>query len=148
MARLGEEKVGSGDGRLHQLVQAQKLAAWNEARAASRTRTRIRSLRFQLSAERIAKKFKGGDDDLQLAVEEGPRPSSPSDDAQEDGGRVLAIRAHAGGAHAPRSARRDPDPAAALYSGVKPGVSVSVSVDPDIELLMDPEQIARAVGNL
>jgi two-component system, NtrC family, nitrogen regulation sensor histidine kinase NtrY len=38
--------------------------------------------------------------------------------------------------------------AAALYRNVKPGVTVSVTVDADIELLMDPEQISRAVGNL
>jgi len=38
--------------------------------------------------------------------------------------------------------------AASLYRGVKPGVSVSVDADPEISLLMDPEQIRRAVGNL
>jgi two-component system nitrogen regulation sensor histidine kinase NtrY len=38
--------------------------------------------------------------------------------------------------------------AAALYREVKPNVSVSVEVADDIELLMDPEQIRRAVGNL
>ncbi|HEX3109946.1 MAG TPA: HAMP domain-containing sensor histidine kinase, partial [Thermoanaerobaculia bacterium] len=38
--------------------------------------------------------------------------------------------------------------AASLYSGVKPGVSVAVDADPEISLLMDPEQIRRAVGNL
>ena len=31
---------------------------------------------------------------------------------------------------------------------MKPGVSVSVTVQDDIELLIDPEQILRAVGNL
>jgi signal transduction histidine kinase len=38
--------------------------------------------------------------------------------------------------------------AAGLYRDVKPGVTISVDVAPDIELLMDPEQIRRAVGNL
>ncbi|PYQ60482.1 MAG: hypothetical protein DMF58_08095 [Acidobacteria bacterium] len=38
--------------------------------------------------------------------------------------------------------------AASLYGDVKRGVTVSVTVDPEIELLMDPEQIRRAVGNL
>jgi two-component system nitrogen regulation sensor histidine kinase NtrY len=38
--------------------------------------------------------------------------------------------------------------AAGLYRDVKPNVSVSVTVEPDIEILVDPEQIRRAVGNL
>jgi two-component system nitrogen regulation sensor histidine kinase NtrY len=40
------------------------------------------------------------------------------------------------------------DQAASLYRDVKKDVTVSVTVDPEIELLMDPEQIRRAVGNL
>jgi two-component system nitrogen regulation sensor histidine kinase NtrY len=38
--------------------------------------------------------------------------------------------------------------AASLYRDVKPGVTVTVAADDDLELLMDPEQIRRAVGNL
>src|ERR1700737_4885653 len=38
--------------------------------------------------------------------------------------------------------------AADLYRDIKKGVTVTVAVDSDIEMLMDPEQIRRAVGNL
>jgi two-component system nitrogen regulation sensor histidine kinase NtrY len=38
--------------------------------------------------------------------------------------------------------------AASLYRDVKPGVTVTIEADDDLELLMDPEQIRRAVGNL
>jgi len=38
--------------------------------------------------------------------------------------------------------------AASLYRDMKPNVTIGVDVATDIELLMDPEQIHRAVGNL
>ncbi len=38
--------------------------------------------------------------------------------------------------------------AASLYCDVKQGVTVTVAVDDELELLLDPEQIRRAVGNL
>jgi signal transduction histidine kinase len=38
--------------------------------------------------------------------------------------------------------------AASLYRDVKPNVSVTVDASDDIEMLVDPEQIRRAVGNL
>jgi two-component system nitrogen regulation sensor histidine kinase NtrY len=128
-----------------QLVQAQKLAAWNEA--ARRIAHEIKNplTPIQLSAERIAKKF--GQD--QPAIEEGCRTI-----VSEVGQLKRMVDEFARFARMPAVHLRHAQlaeilqQAAGLYRDVKPDVSVSVSVDPDIELLVDPEQIRRAVGNL
>jgi two-component system nitrogen regulation sensor histidine kinase NtrY len=132
-----------------QLVQAQKLAAWNEA--ARRIAHEIKNplTPIQLSAERIAKKFQNGDDDARQAIDEGTktivsevRHLKRMVDEFSRFARMPAVHLrHAQLAEILQQA-------ASLYGDVKPGVSVSVSVDPEIELLMDPEQIRRAVGNL
>jgi two-component system nitrogen regulation sensor histidine kinase NtrY len=132
-----------------QLVQAQKLAAWNEA--ARRIAHEIKNplTPIQLSAERIAKKFQNGDDDARQAIDEGTktivsevRQLKRMVDEFSRFARMPAVHLrHAQLAEILQQA-------ASLYGDVKPGVSVSVSVDPEIELLMDPEQIRRAVGNL
>ena len=132
-----------------QLVQAQKLAAWNEA--ARRIAHEIKNplTPIQLSAERIAKKFRNEDADTSQAIEEGTK-TIVSEVTQlkrmvDEFSRFARMPAvhmrHAQLAEILQGA-------AALYRNVKPGVSVSVTVTPDIELLMDPEQISRAVGNL
>src|SRR5205085_6126740 len=56
-----------------QLVQAQKLAAWNEA--ARRIAHEIKNplTPIQLSAERIARKFRNGDPDAGDAIGEGTK---------------------------------------------------------------------------
>src|ERR1043165_10128730 len=56
-----------------QLMQAQKLAAWNEA--ARRIAHEIKNplTPIQLSAERIAKKFENAEPDAGGAIEEGTR---------------------------------------------------------------------------
>jgi two-component system nitrogen regulation sensor histidine kinase NtrY len=128
-----------------QLVQAQKLAAWNEA--ARRIAHEIKNplTPIQLSAERIAKKF--GQD--QPAIDEGCRII-----VSEVGQLKRMVDEFARFARMPAVHLRHAQlaeilqQAASLYRDVKPGVDVSVSVDPDIELLVDPEQIRRAVGNL
>jgi two-component system nitrogen regulation sensor histidine kinase NtrY len=128
-----------------QLVQAQKLAAWNEA--ARRIAHEIKNplTPIQLSAERIAKKF--GQE--QPAIEEGCKTI-----VSEVGQLKRMVDEFARFARMPAVHLRHAQlaeilqQAAGLYRDVKPGVSVSVSVDPDIELLVDPEQIRRAVGNL
>src|SRR5260370_884518 len=128
-----------------QLVQAQKLAAWNEA--ARRIAHEIKNplTPIQLSAERIAKKF--GQDEP--AIDEGCRII-----VSEVGQLKRMVDEFARFARMPAVHLRHAQlaeilqQAASLYRDVKPGVDVSVSVDPDIELLMDPEQIRRAVGNL
>ncbi len=128
-----------------QLVQAQKLAAWNEA--ARRIAHEIKNplTPIQLSAERIAKKFGAAEP----AIEEGCRTivTEVSQlkrmvDEFSRFARMPAVHVR----HAPLAETLQQ--AASLYSGVKPGVTVNVNADPDISLLMDPEQIRRAVGNL
>ncbi len=128
-----------------QLVQAQKLAAWNEA--ARRIAHEIKNplTPIQLSAERIAKKFGHDQPDIdegcQTIVSEVGQLKRMVDEFARFA-RMPAVHLR----HAQLSEILQQ--AASLYRDVKRGVSVSVSVDPDIELLIDPEQIRRAVGNL
>ncbi|HEX7193021.1 MAG TPA: ATP-binding protein [Thermoanaerobaculia bacterium] len=127
-----------------QLMQAQKLAAWNEA--ARRIAHEIKNplTPIQLSAERIAKKYKN-----ETAIEEGCRTIvnevgqlKRMVDEFARFARMPAVHLE----HAPLADNLQQ--AASLYRDVKPGVSVEVDADPEISLLMDPEQIRRAVGNL
>jgi two-component system nitrogen regulation sensor histidine kinase NtrY len=127
-----------------QLMQAQKLAAWNEA--ARRIAHEIKNplTPIQLSAERIAKKYKN-----EPAIEEGCRTIvnevgqlKRMVDEFARFARMPAVHLQ----HAPLA--ENLQQAASLYRDVKPGVSVAVDADPEISLLMDPEQIRRAVGNL
>ena len=128
-----------------QLVQAQKLAAWNEA--ARRIAHEIKNplTPIQLSAERMAKRF-GAQEPM---IEEGCRTI-----VTEVGQLKRMVDEFARFARMPAVHLRHAQlaeilqQAATLYRDVKPGVSVSVEVAEDIELLMDPEQIRRAVGNL
>jgi len=131
------------------LVQAQKLAAWNEA--ARRIAHEIKNplTPIQLSAERIARKFHNNDADTPQAIEEGTRTI-----VSEVGQLKRMVDEFARFARMPAVHLRHAQlaeilqQAAGLYRDVKPGVSVSVTVEPDIEILVDPEQIRRAVGNL
>jgi two-component system, NtrC family, nitrogen regulation sensor histidine kinase NtrY len=131
------------------LVQAQKLAAWNEA--ARRIAHEIKNplTPIQLSAERIARKFRNDDPDTALAIEEGTKTI-----VSEVGHLKRMVDEFARFARMPAVHLRHAQlaeilqQAAGLYRDVKPGVTVSVAVDTDIELLVDPEQIRRAVGNL
>jgi two-component system nitrogen regulation sensor histidine kinase NtrY len=128
-----------------QLVQAQKLAAWNEA--ARRIAHEIKNplTPIQLSAERIAKKFGHNDpaidEGCKIIVSEVGQLKRMVDEFARFARMPAVHLRHAGLAEILQQA-------ASLYRDVKPGVSVSVSVDSDIELLVDPEQIRRAVGNL
>ncbi|HJW93619.1 MAG TPA: ATP-binding protein [Thermoanaerobaculia bacterium] len=128
-----------------QLVQAQKLAAWNEA--ARRIAHEIKNplTPIQLSAERMAKKFGQNEP----AIAEGCRTIvtevSQLKRMVDEFSRFARMPAvHLRHAQLAEILQQ----AASLYRDVKPGVSVSVTVDDDIELLIDPEQIRRAVGNL
>lgn len=131
------------------LVQAQKLAAWNEA--ARRIAHEIKNplTPIQLSAERIARKFRNNDADTSQAIDEGTKTI-----VSEVGQLKRMVDEFARFARMPAVHLRHAQlaeilqQAAALYRDVKPGVSVSVTVEPDIEILVDPEQIRRAVGNL
>jgi len=132
-----------------QLVQAQKLAAWNEA--ARRIAHEIKNplTPIQLSAERIAKKFRQGDADTAEAIEEGTRTI-----VSEVGHLNRMVDEFARFARMPAVHLRHAQlsgilqQAASLYRDVKPGVTITIEADDDLELLMDPEQIRRAVGNL
>ncbi len=148
---LSAARLGSGAGWVlalensTQLVQAQKLAAWNEA--ARRIAHEIKNplTPIQLSAERILRKF--GKDEP--AIDEGCRII-----VDEVGHLKRMVDEFARFARMPAIHLRHAQladilqQAANLYRDTKPNVAISVDVAPDIELLMDPEQIRRAVGNL
>ncbi|HYC93829.1 MAG TPA: ATP-binding protein [Thermoanaerobaculia bacterium] len=148
---LSAARLGSGAGWVlaiensTQLVQAQKLAAWNEA--ARRIAHEIKNplTPIQLSAERIARKF-GRE---QPAIEEGCRiivdEVAQLNRMVDEFARFARMPAiHLRHAQLAEILQQ----AAGLYRDTKPHVSISVDVAPDLELLMDPEQIRRAVGNL
>lgn len=132
-----------------QLVQAQKLAAWNEA--ARRIAHEIKNplTPIQLSAERIARKFRNGDADTPQAIEQGTRTIveevSQLNRMVDEFARFARMPAiHLKHAQLAGILQQ----AAALYRDVKPGVKIAVEVPDDLDLLMDPEQIRRAIGNL
>jgi two-component system nitrogen regulation sensor histidine kinase NtrY len=152
---LSAARLGTGSGWVlaledsTQLVQAQKLAAWNEA--ARRIAHEIKNplTPIQLSAERIARKFRNGDPDTGDAIEQGTKTI-----VGEVGQLKRMVDEFARFARMPAIHLRHAqlaeilEQAASLYRNVKPGVTIGVEVANDIELLMDPEQIRRAVGNL
>jgi two-component system nitrogen regulation sensor histidine kinase NtrY len=152
---LSAARLGSGSGWVvaledsTQLVQAQKLAAWNEA--ARRIAHEIKNplTPIQLSAERIARKFRNGDADTGEAIEQGTK-TIVGEVAQlnrmvDEFARFARMPAiHLRHAQLAEILQQ----AADLYREVKPAVTIAVDVAPDLELLMDPEQIHRAVGNL
>ena len=128
-----------------QLMQAQKLAAWNEA--ARRIAHEIKNplTPIQLSAERMAKKFgrnePGIEEGCRTIVTEVSQLKRMVDEFSRFARMPAVHLRHAQLAEILQQA-------ASLYRDVKKGVTLSVSVDEDIELLVDPEQISRAVGNL
>jgi nitrogen fixation/metabolism regulation signal transduction histidine kinase len=130
-------------------VQAQKLAAWNEA--ARRIAHEIKNplTPIQLSAERIARKFRNNDPDTGDAIEQGTKTI-----VGEVGQLKRMVDEFARFARMPAIHLRHAQlaevlqQAAALARDVKPGVTIAVDADPSLQLLMDPEQIKRAVGNL
>lgn len=132
-----------------QLVQAQKLAAWNEA--ARRIAHEIKNplTPIQLSAERIARKVRNGDPDAAGAVAQGTQTI-----VDEVGHLKRMVDEFARFAQMPAIHLRHAPLAeilaqtAELYREVKPGVTIAVDADPTIALLIDPEQIRRALGNL
>jgi len=128
-----------------QLVQAQKLAAWNEA--ARRIAHEIRNplTPIQLSAERMAKRF--GTNEPQIA--EGCKTIVGEVSQLKRMVDEFARFARMPAVHL-RHAQLEGilQQAASLYRDVKRGVTIRVDVDPEIELLIDGEQIRRAVGNL
>ena len=150
VARLGEQAgwVAAIEDST-QLVQAQKLAAWNEA--ARRIAHEIKNplTPIQLSAERIARKVRNKDADVAQVVEEGTKTIVSEVTQLKRMVDEFSRFARMPAIHMRHAQLGDIlQQAAGLYRDVKAGVTVSVSADADIELLMDPEQIRRAVGNL
>ncbi|HVT01887.1 MAG TPA: ATP-binding protein [Thermoanaerobaculia bacterium] len=132
-----------------QLVQAQKLAAWSEA--ARRIAHEIKNplTPIQLSAERIAKKYKNRDRDVDVAIEEGCRTI-----VAEVGQLKRMVDEFSRFARMPAVHLRQSSigeivrDVALLYREVKSGVEVRADVDSDFHALVDPEQIRRALINL
>jgi two-component system, NtrC family, nitrogen regulation sensor histidine kinase NtrY len=132
-----------------QLVQAQKLAAWNEA--ARRIAHEIKNplTPIQLSAERIAKKYRNGDADTAAAVDEGCGTIVSEVNHLKRMVDEFSRFARMPAVHLRQARLSDiAEEAAALYHDVKPGVSVVIDVDPSIQVVVDPEQIRRALVNL
>ena len=149
VARLGEAGWVAAIEDSTQLVQAQKLAAWNEA--ARRIAHEIKNplTPIQLSAERIARKFENGDADTGEAVEQGTRTIVSEVTQLKRMVDEFTRFARMPAVHMRHAQLADIlQQAADLYRDIKKGVTVTVAVDSDIEMLMDPEQIRRAVGNL
>ncbi|HEY5609586.1 MAG TPA: ATP-binding protein [Thermoanaerobaculia bacterium] len=134
---------------LTQLVQAQKLAAWSEA--ARRIAHEIKNplTPIQLSAERIAKRSRAGDPELDRIVEEGCNTI-----VTEVGELKRLVDEFSRFARMPAIHLKQTrvaevlDQVANLYQDVKPDVNVEVRVDRDLAALVDPEQIRRALINL
>jgi two-component system, NtrC family, nitrogen regulation sensor histidine kinase NtrY len=135
---------------LSELIQAQQLAAWNEAarRIAHEIKNPLTPIR--LAAERLLYKQRQGDPGLGQAIEDGvdiivrevvnlqgmvdefsryarmPRPRP----TRVDLGRLVSDALH-------------------LYRGLKPGVEVQAEIAPEVsEVWLDGEQIRRALINL
>lgn len=152
---LSAARLGSGSGWVlaledsTQLVQAQKLAAWNEA--ARRIAHEIKNplTPIQLSAERIARKFRNGDADTGDVIEQGTKTIVGEVNQLKRMVDEFARFARMPAIHLRHAQLAEIlEQSAALYRDVKPGVAIEVDVASDLELLMDPEQISRAVGNL
>ena len=134
---------------LTQLVQAQKLAAWNEA--ARRIAHEIKNplTPIQLSAERIARQYRSGGKDVDTVVDEGTRTI-----VNEVGQLKRMVDEFSRFARMPAVHLRQTGieeilrGVAQLYSEMKPGVTVTVKADPSLRAVVDPEQIRRALINL
>lgn len=134
---------------LTELVQAQKLAAWSEA--ARRIAHEIKNplTPIQLSAERIAKKFRNGDPDTGTAIAEGCETI-----VSEVGQLKRLVDEFSRFARMPAIDLKQTavaeifEEVARLYRDVKPGVSLTVRCDPSTRVILDPQQIRRALINL
>ncbi|MEA2568800.1 MAG: two-component system, NtrC family, nitrogen regulation sensor histidine kinase NtrY [Acidobacteriota bacterium] len=128
-----------------QLVQAQKLAAWNEA--ARRIAHEIRNplTPIQLAAERMAKRFGANEPQIVEGCKTIVGEVSQLKRMVDEFARFARMPAvHLRHAQLEGILQQ----AVGLYRDVKKGVTIRVDVDPEMELLIDPEQIRRAVGNL
>jgi nitrogen fixation/metabolism regulation signal transduction histidine kinase len=133
-----------------ELVEAQRLAAWNEAarRVAHEIKNPLTPIR--LAAERMLHRHRQGDPGLGGTIEEGVEII-----VREVGTLQAMVDEFSRYARMPRPRpvrvdfQRLVDETLHLYRGVKPGVEVEGAVDPAVaEAWLDPEQIRRALINL
>ncbi len=133
-----------------ELVEAQRLAAWNEAarRVAHEIKNPLTPIR--LAAERMLHRHRQGDPGLGGTIEEGVETI-----VREVGTLQAMVDEFSRYARMPRPRpvrvdfQRLIDETVHLYRGVKPGVEVEAEVDPAAaEAWLDPEQIRRALINL
>ena len=135
-----------------ELVQAQKLAAWSEA--ARRIAHEIKNplTPIQLSAQRIARKFRNGpgnEEELSRVVSEGTATI-----IEEVGQLKRMVDEFSRFARMPAiHLRQSPirailEQAVALYREIKPEVAIRVEADAELTATVDPEQIKRAIMNL
>lgn len=135
---------------LTELIQAQQLAAWNEAarRIAHEIKNPLTPIR--LSAERLLYKHRQGDPGLGKAIEDGV--SIIVREVVNLQGMVDEFSRYARMPR-PRPTRVDLGRMVSdtlnLYRDLKPGVEVEADVAPDVaEVWLDGEQIRRALINL
>ena len=135
---------------LTELIQAQQMAAWNEAarRIAHEIKNPLTPIR--LSAERLLHKHRQGDPGLGKAIEDGAdiivREVVNLQGMVDEFSRYARMPR-------PRPARVDlgklVGDTLSLYRGLKPGVEVEADVAPEVsEVWLDAEQIRRALINL
>ncbi len=132
-----------------QLVQAQKLAAWSEA--ARRIAHEIKNplTPIQLSAERIARRFRESDEDLPAIIEEGTRTIVSEVRHLQRMVDEFSRFARMPAVHLQQTGIQDVlQQVAQLFCEVKDEVSVRVDCDPELQALVDPEQLRRAMINL
>jgi len=132
-----------------QVVQAQKIAAWSEA--ARRIAHEIKNplTPIQLSAERIARKHREGDGDVDRVVDEGTRTI-----VEEVSHLKEMVDEFSRFARMPAIHLRETDivammnDVARLYADVKPTVVVRVESPGAVTAVVDPDQFRRALINL
>lgn len=134
---------------LTQLVQAQKLAAWSEA--ARRIAHEIKNplTPIQLSAERIARKSLNNDPSTPQAIQEGcatiVQEVSHLKRMVDEFSRFARMPA----VHLSQTNVSEIfDEVARLYRDVKSGVQLRTNVNPELNIVLDREQIRRALINL
>ena len=135
---------------LTELMKAQQLAAWSEA--ARRIAHEIKNplTPIKLSAERLRVKARQGDPELGSAIEEGVAIISTEVDAMKAMVDEFSRFARMPGANPTKiDLRNVVEETTKLYEDIKPGVEVSVDVDPEAALVwLDGEQFKRALINL
>jgi nitrogen fixation/metabolism regulation signal transduction histidine kinase len=135
---------------LTQLLRAQRLAAWSEVarRIAHQIKNPLTPIR--LAAERIARKSERRAADLDEAIKQGCNAIVQHVQAMQE-----MVDAFSRYAKFPPMNRRPVrvgelvEQVVALYQGVRPGLAVLVQdLSGGREVLLDPEQIRQALGNL